>query len=70
MNMFRTRCMLFYIAKTIGFCEQRKQFSFLSTLFLRTFQQPNPFCCNRSTTSLSKFLSQQNTGLFSFFLSL
>jgi len=21
-------------------------------LFLRTFQQPNPFCCNRSTTNL------------------
>ena len=29
--------------------------------FLRTFQQPNPLCCNRSTTNQ---LSQQNTRLF------
>jgi len=33
-------------------CELRKHFSFCLHLFLRTFQQPNPFCCNRSTTNL------------------
>ena len=34
-------------------CELRKHFSFLFTPFLRTFQQPNPFCCNRSTPTCS-----------------
>ena len=41
-------------------------------LFLRTFQQPsNPFCCNRSTTSLFmiSFLSR-TVDFFFFFLSL
>ena len=54
-------------------CELRKQFSFLFTPFLRTFQQPNnPFCCNRSTTNLFlisflDFLSaEQFTSSFSF----
>jgi hypothetical protein len=32
--------------------ELRKHFSFLFTPVLRIFQQPNPFCCNRSTTNL------------------
>ena len=40
-------------------------------LFLRTFQQPNPFCCNRSTTNLFmiSFLSRTKQFFF-FFLSL
>jgi hypothetical protein len=58
-------------------CELRKLFSFLFTPFLRTFQQPNPFCCNRSTTNLFMisflisraldfffFLSEEPKGLF------
>ena len=63
--------------------ELRKHFSFLFTplyscvtpyplhLFLRTFQQPNPFCCNRSTTNLFmiSFLSR-TIDFFFFFLSL
>ena len=38
---------------------------------LRTFQQPNPFCCNRSTTNLFmiSFLSR-TIDFFFFFLSL
>jgi len=52
-------------------CELRKHFSFLLTPFLRTFQQPNPFCCNRSTTNLFmiSFLSR-TIDFFFFFLSL
>jgi len=52
-------------------CELRKLFSFLFTPFLRTFQQPNPFCCNRSTTNLFmiSFLSRK-IDFFFFFLSL
>ena len=40
-------------------------------LFLRTFQQPNPFCCNRSTTNLFmiSFLSR-TIDIYFFFLSL
>ena len=52
MNMFRTRCMLFKIAKTIEFVSWGNIFSFCFHLILRTFQQPIPFCCNRSTTNL------------------
>jgi len=46
-------------------------FPFCFHLFLRTFQQPNPFCCNRSTTNLFmiSFLSR-TLDFFSFFLSL
>ena len=46
-------------------------FPFCSHLFLRTLQQPNPFCCNRSTTNLFmiSFLSR-TIDLFLFFLSL
>jgi len=51
-------------------CELRKHFSFLFTPFRRTFQQPNPFCCNRSTTNLFmiSFLSR-TIDFFFFFLS-
>jgi len=51
-------------------CELRKHFPFYLRLLLRTFQRPNPFCCNRSTTNLfiNSFLSR--TDIFSFFLSL
>jgi len=52
MNMFRTRCMLFYFAKTIEFVSWGNIFPFCLRLFLRAFQQPNPFCCNWSTTNL------------------
>jgi len=52
MNMFRTRCMLFYFAKNIEFVSWGNNFPFCLHLFLRTVQQPNPFCCNRSTTNL------------------
>ena len=46
-------------------------FPFSFHLFLRTFQQPNPFCCNRSTTNLFmiSFLSR-TIDFFFFFLSL
>jgi len=65
-----------FICQDHWVCELRKHFSFLPGkqclhLFLRTFQQPNPFCCNRSTTNLFmiSFLSR-TLDLFSFFLSL
>jgi len=69
--MFRTRCMLFKFAKTIEFVSWGNTFPFCFHLFLRTFQQPNPFCCNRSTTSLFmiSFLSR-TIDFFVFFLSL
>jgi hypothetical protein len=48
-------------------CELRKQFSFLFTPFLRTFQQPNPFCFNKSTTNLfMNSFPQQSTRFFFF----
>ena len=55
-------------------CELRKHFSFLFTPFFEdfsAFQQPNPFCCNRSTTNLFmiSFLSR-TIDFFFFFLSL
>jgi len=50
-TMFRTRCMLFYFAKTIVLVSWGNMFPSCLHLFL-TFQQPNPFCCNRSTTNL------------------
>jgi hypothetical protein len=63
MNMFRTRCMLFYFDKTIEFVSWGNIFPFCLHLFLRTFQHPNPFCYKRSTANLlvHDFLSQQNT---------
>ena len=36
-------------------------------LFLRTFQQPNPFCCNRSTTNLFMISFFSRTIHFFFF---
>jgi len=44
-------------------------FTFCFHLFLRTFQQPNPFCCNRSTTNLFMISFLSRTIDF-FFLSL
>ena len=46
-------------------------FPFCFHLFLRTFQQPNPVCCNRSKTNLFmiSFLSR-TIDFFFFFLSL
>jgi len=66
-----TRCMLFNFAKTIKFVSWGNIFPFCLHLFLRTFQQPNPFCCNRSTTKLFmiSFLSR-TIDVFLFFLSL
>ena len=52
--------------------ELRKRFSFLFTLFFGGFfQQPNPFCCNRSTTNsvIISFFSRTLDFIF-FFLSL
>ena len=71
MNMFRTRCMLFYFAKNIKFVSWGNTFPSYLHLFLRTFQQPNPFCCTRSTTNLLmiSFLSR-TLYCFSFFLSI
>ena len=70
-DMFKTRCMLFYFAKTIEFVSWGDIFPFCLHLFLRTFQQPNPFRCSRSTTNLfiRSFLSR-TIDIFSFFLSL
>ena len=46
-------------------------FPFCSHLFLRIFQQPNPFCCNRSTTNLFMISYLSRTiDFFFFFLSL
>ena len=46
-------------------------FPFCFHLFLRTFQQPNPFCCNRSTTNLFMISFFSRTiDFFFFFLSL
>ena len=52
-------------------CELRKHFPFCLHLSSRIFQQPNPFCCNRSTTNLFmiSFLSR-TLDFFSFLLSL
>jgi hypothetical protein len=52
-------------------CELRKHFSFLFTSFFEDFSAANPFCCNRSTTSLFmiSFLSK-TIDIFFFFLSL
>jgi hypothetical protein len=63
--------MLFYFAKTIEFVSWGNIFPFCLHLFLRTDQQPNPFCCNRSTNNLFmiSFLSR-TLDFFSFFLSL
>ena len=36
-------------------------------IILRTFQQPNPFCCNRSTTNLLIISFLSRTIYFSFF---
>ena len=71
MNMFRTRCMLFKFANTIEFVSWGNTSPFCLHLFLRTFQQPNPFCCDRSTTNLFiiSFLSRK-IDFFLLFLSL
>jgi hypothetical protein len=45
-------------------CELRKHFPFCLRLFLRNFQQPNTFCCNRSTTNLFMILSQVETSSY------
>jgi hypothetical protein len=48
-------------------CELRKHFFlFVYTFFLRTFQQPNPFCCNRSTINLFIIFFLSRTLDFSF----
>ena len=47
-------------------CEPRKHISFYLRLFLRTFQQPNPFCYNRSTTNLFMISFLNRTIDFSF----
>ena len=54
----------------VSFCSLTT-FPFCFHLFLRTFQQPNPVCCNRSTTNLFmiSFLSRTIDSFF-FFLSL
>ena len=66
MNMFRTRCMLFYFAKTIKF-ELRKQFSFLFTPIFEDFSAAQPFLLQQVNNQLvHDFLSQQNTRLFLF----
>ena len=70
LNMFRTRCMLFYFAKTIRFVSWGNIFPFCVHLFLRTFQQPNPFCCNRSITNLFMISFLSRTIEIFFFLSL
>jgi len=43
-------------------------FPFCFHLFLRTFQQPNPFCCNRSTTNLFMISFFSRTIDFFFFI--
>jgi hypothetical protein len=66
MNMFRTRCMLFYFAKTRWFCELRKHFSFLLRLFFY-FSAVQPFLLQQVNDQLvHNILSQQNTRLFLF----
>ena len=67
MNMFRTRCMLFYFAKTIEFVSWGSCFPFCLHLFLRTFQQPNPFCWSRLTTNLFMISFLSRTLDFFFF---
>ena len=59
------------ICQHIEFVSWGNTFPFCLHLLLRTFQQPNPFCCNRSTTKLFMipFLSR-TIDFFFFFLSL
>jgi len=45
----------------------KKHVSFLVTPYLRTFQRPNPFCCNRSTTNLFMITVLSRTIDFFFF---
>jgi len=52
-------------------CELRKHFPFLFTPFFEDFSAAQPFCCNRSTTSLFIiFFPSRTLDYFSFFLSL
>jgi len=57
-------------AKTIEFVNSGNIFPFCLLLFLRTFQQPNPFCRNRSTTNLFMVFFFSRTLDFFPFLSL
>ena len=58
-NMFRARCMLFILPRPGNIPP------FRVNLVLRTYQQPNPFCCNRSTTNFLYFpFSAQKLFLF------
>jgi len=50
-NMSKTRCPFILPRPN---CELKKKFSFLFTSFLRTSQQPDLVCCNRSTNLFQK----------------
>ena len=60
-----------YVLKDIKFVSWGNIFTFCLHLFMMIIQQPNPFCCNRSTTNLFmiSFLSR-TINFFFFFLSL
>jgi len=65
MSIFRTRCMLFYFAKAIGFVSWGNSFPFYLRLFWRTYQQPNPEVgATGQHLIFYNFLSQQNARLF------
>ena len=71
--MFKTRCMLFYLAKTIGFVNWGYISPFCLDQILRAFQQPTLFAAtgHQPTTNLFiiSFLSR-TIDFFFFFLSL
>jgi len=68
MNMFRTRCMLFYFAKTIEFVRWGNIFPFclhLSKKFFEDFSAAQPFLLRQVNKQLvHDFLNQQNNRLF------
>jgi len=68
MNMFRTRCMLFYFAKTIEFVSWGNIFPFCLHLFWGLFSSPTLFAAagRQPTCSWFPFSAEQSTFSISF----
>jgi len=69
MNMFKTRCMLFYFAKTIEFVSWGNIFPFVYTFFWGLFSSPTLFAATGQQPTCSRFpfsAEQYNTFSLSF----
>jgi hypothetical protein len=65
MNMFRTRCMLFYFAKTFEFLSCEETFFLSVFIFFEDFSAAQPFLLQQVNNQLvHDFLFQQNNRLF------